>query len=44
METNSFVLSVNTKHITKDLKVFEDIFDFSNVDENPELFSNKKKS
>ena len=43
MDTDSFVLSVNTKDIIKDLKNFEDIFDFSNVDENHELFSNKNK-
>ena len=29
--------------ITKDLKNFEDIFDFSNLDKNHELFSNKNK-
>ena len=32
--TDSFVLSVNTKDIIKDLKNLEDIFDFSNLDEN----------
>ena len=41
MDTDSFVLSVNTKDIIKDLKNLEDIFDFSNLDENDELFSNK---
>ena len=30
MDTDSFVLSVNTKDIIKDLKILEDIFDFSN--------------
>ena len=43
MDTDSFVLSVNTKDIIKDLKNLEDIFDFSNLDRNHELFSNKKK-
>ena len=43
MDTDSFILSVNTKDIIKDLKNLEDIFDFSNLDENHELFSNKKK-
>ena len=43
MDTDSFVLSVNTKDIIKDLKNLEDIFDFSNLDENHELFSNKNK-
>ena len=36
MVTDSFILSVNTK----DLKNLEDIFDFSNLDKNHELFSN----
>ena len=43
MDTDSFVLSVNTKGIIKDLKFFEDIFDFSNLDEYHELLSNKNK-
>ena len=43
MDTDSFVLSVNTKDIIKDLKILEDIFDFCNLDENHELFSNKNK-
>ena len=43
MDTDSFVLGVNTKDIIKDLKNLEDIFDFSNLDKNHELFSNKKK-
>ena len=40
--TDSFVLSVNTKDFIKDLKNLEDIFDFSNLDKNHELLSNKK--
>ena len=43
MDTDSFVLSVNTKDIIKDLKKLEDIFDFSNLDKNHEIFSKKNK-
>ena len=43
MDTDSFVLSINTKDIIKDLKNLEDIFDFSNFNKNHELFSNKNK-
>ena len=44
MDTDSFVLIVNTEDIMKDLKNLEKIFDFSNIDENDELFSNKNKT
>ena len=43
MDTDSFVLSVNTNDIIKDLKNSEDIFDFCNLDKSHELFSNKNK-
>ena len=43
MDTDSFVLSVKTKDITKDSKNLEDIIDFSNLDKNHDLFSNKNK-
>ena len=43
MDTDSFVLSVNTKDIIKDLKNLEQKFDFSHLDKNHELFSNKNK-
>ena len=43
MDTDSFVLSVNTKDIIEELKNLEDIFDFSNLDKTHELLSNKKK-
>ena len=43
MDTDSFVLSVNSKNIIEDSKNLEDIFDFSNLDKNHELFSNKNK-
>ena len=41
IDADNFVLSVNTKDIIKNLKNLEDIFDFSNLDKNHELFSNK---
>ena len=43
LDTDRFVLSVNAKDIIRDLKNLGDIFDFSNLDENHELFSNKNK-
>ena len=43
IDTDIFVLSVNTKDNIKDLKKLEDKIDFSNLDENHELFSNKNK-
>ena len=43
MDCDCFVLSVNTEKFNKDLKKLEDNFDFSNRDENRELFSNKNK-
>ena len=43
MDTDSFVLSVSAKDIIKDLKKSEDIFDFSKLNENHELFNNKNK-
>ena len=43
MDTDSFILSVKTKDIIEDLKNLEDIFDFSNLDKNHELFSKKNK-
>ena len=43
IDTDAFVLSVNTKDIIKGLKKLEDIIDFSNIDKNHEIFSNKNK-
>ena len=43
MDTDSFVLGVNTEDIIKDLKNLEDKFDFGNLDKDQELFSNKNK-
>ena len=37
------ILSMKTENIIKDLKNLEDIFDFSNLDKNHELFSEKNK-
>ena len=42
LDTDSFILSVRTKDIVKDLKNLEDKFDFSNLVSH-ELFSNKNK-
>ena len=44
IDTDTFVLSVNTKEIIKDLKDLENLFDFSNLNENQELFSDKNKN
>ena len=43
MDTDSFILSVNTNDNIRDLKNLEDIFDFSNSDKNNEQFCNKNK-
>ena len=43
IDTDAFVLSVNTKDFIRDLKNLGDIFDLSNLDENHEIFSNKEK-
>ena len=43
VDTDAFVLSVNTEDIIKDLKNLKHVFDFSNLDENHELFSKKNK-
>ena len=43
MDCDSFVLSIETENIIDDLKNLEDLFDFSNLNENHELFSNKNK-
>ena len=42
MDTDSFVLSVNTIDIIKDLKNLEGLFDFSNLNGSHELFFWKK--
>ena len=43
IDTDGMILSMKTKDNIKDLKNLEDFFDFSNLDENHELFSNKNK-
>ena len=43
IDTDSFVLSVGTKDTIDDLKNLEDLFDFSKLDKNHELFSNRKE-
>ena len=43
MDCDSFVLSFETQNIKNDLKNFEDLFDFSNLNQNHELFSIKNK-
>ena len=43
VDTDGVILSMKTENIIKDLKNLEGIFDFSNLDENHELFSNKNK-
>ena len=43
MDTDSFILSVNPKDVTKDLKNLGEIFDFSYLDKNHALFSNKNE-
>ena len=42
-DTDGMILSMKTKDIFKDLKNLEVIFDFSNLDENHELFSERNK-
>ena len=43
MDCDSFVLSLKTENVNNDLKKLKDMFDFSNLDENHELFSIKNK-
>ena len=43
MDTDSFLLSINTKDIIKNLKNLQDFFDSSNLKENHEPFSNKNE-
>ena len=43
MDCDSFVLSIKTQNKNNDLKNPEELFDFSNLNENHELFSNKNK-
>ena len=43
MDTDSFILSVKTQYLIKDLINLEKIFDFSNLNKSHEFFSNKNK-
>ena len=43
MDTDSFVLSVITKYSIGDLKNLKEMFDFSNINKDNDLFSNKNK-
>ena len=43
IDTDGMILSMKTKDNIKDSKKLADIFDFSNLDENHELFSNINK-
>ena len=43
IDTDGMILSMKTKDIIKDLKNLENLFNFSNLDEKLELFSNKNK-
>ena len=43
MDCDSFVLCIETQNIIIDLKNLEDLFYFSNLNKNYELFSNKNK-
>ena len=42
-DCDSMVLSIKTDDIISDLKILEDLFDFSNLNSKNELFSNKNK-
>ena len=41
IDMDGMILSMKTKNVIKDIKNLEDIFDFSNLDVNHELYSNK---
>ena len=41
IDTDGMILSMKTENIIKGLKNLEDKFDFKNLDENHELYSNK---
>ena len=43
IDTDGMILSMKTENIIEDLKNLVDIFDFSNLDQNHELFSEKNK-
>ena len=44
IDTDEMILSMKTENFIKDLKILEDNFDFSTLDENHEKFSEKNKN
>ena len=43
MNNDTFLLSINSSNIIKDLQNLEDLFHFSDMFKNYEIFSNKNK-
>ena len=43
MDCESFVLSIETQNILIDIKILEDLFDFSFLNQDHELFKNKNE-
>ena len=43
IDTHGMILSMKTQNIIKDIKNLEDLFDFSNLHVNHELYSNKNE-
>ena len=43
MDCDSFILSIKSENIFRDLKNLENIFDFSKIDENHKLYSERNK-
>ena len=43
MDTDGFVLSINTIEVIKELTNLNDLFDISNLNKNHDLFSKKSK-
>ena len=43
MDTDSNMIGLSTKDIIKELRGLENSFDFSNLDKNHQLFSNKNE-
>ena len=43
MDTASFILSIKTANLFKDLEYFKDYFDFSELDNNHQLYDLRNK-
>ena len=43
MDTDSFILTINSSNIIKDLQNLEDLSDFSYLSNNHDLFSDRNK-